>query len=138
MSKIYAKRVDANQPAIVEELRNRGYSVELDKDDIIVGYRYDSKWFEIKTHNPIQKNGKIEVGFIKDSQYEILCNYKGQYHIVWYIEQIFSEFHDFRKRKSKSLEGAGITPTKFQKNYKKWLTTKELNRLRQKKWWCLG
>ena len=43
------KKVDANQPDIVKELRKLGYSVELDHDDIIVGHNGRTYWYEIKT-----------------------------------------------------------------------------------------
>ena len=44
-----AAKVDANQADIVKELRALGYSVELNHDDILVGHRGKTYWFEIKT-----------------------------------------------------------------------------------------
>lgn len=76
------KKVDANQPAIVKELRKLGYSVELDHDDILVGHNGRTYWFEIKT------GPKAD---IKDSQKKLLAEFKGHYSIAWNAEMIIKE-----------------------------------------------
>ena len=76
------KKVDANQPQIVKELRAAGYSVELDHDDILVGHNGRTYWYEIKT-------GPKAV--IKESQEKLLANYQGHYAIVWSTEMIINE-----------------------------------------------
>ena len=76
------KKVDANQPQIVKELRAAGYSVELDHDDILVGHNGRTYWFEIKT------GPKAE---IKESQKKLLANFKGHYSIAWSTEMIVNE-----------------------------------------------
>ena len=76
------KKVDANQPGIVKELRKLGYSVELDHDDILVGHNGRTYWFEIKV------NEKSE---IKESQKKLLKEWKGHYSIVWTTEMILKE-----------------------------------------------
>ena len=79
------KKVDANQPQIVKELRALGYSVELDHDDILVGHNGRTYWFEIKT-------GPKAV--IKESQKKLLAEYKGHYKIVWSTEMIIKEIEN--------------------------------------------
>ena len=128
MSK-YNKRIDKNQPQIVKDLRKFGFTVALDKDDIIVGKHSKTKWIEIKEHSPFQKNGKIKTGFIKDSQYKILCIWQGQYNICWDVKQIISQF-EIRPPFYKGEQKEGIFPYMFQHYFKKWLSEKELHRLR--------
>ena len=77
-----AAKVDANQSEIVKELRGLGYSVELDHDDILVGHKGRTYWFEIKT-------GPKAV--VKESQKKLLANYTGHYSIVWSTEMIIKE-----------------------------------------------
>ena len=77
-----AAKVDANQGAIVKELRGLGYSVALDHDDILVGYRGKTFWYEIKT-------GPKAV--VKESQKKLLKEYKGHYKIVWSTEMILTD-----------------------------------------------
>lgn len=78
-----AARIDANQPEIVDTLRKiPGVKVELSHDDILVGYKGKTYWFEIKVSEKAKK---------KDSQLELEQNWPGHYKIVWDIEQIFNE-----------------------------------------------
>jgi hypothetical protein len=79
------RKVDANQPQIVKELRALGYSVELDHDDILLGHNGRTYWFEIKT-------GPKAV--IKESQKKLLAEYKGHYKIVWSTEMIIKELEN--------------------------------------------
>jgi hypothetical protein len=79
------KKVDANQPAIVKELRALGYSVSLDHDDIIVGWKGRTYWFEIKVS---------EKSEVKESQKKLLKEWKGHYKIVWTTEMIIKEIEN--------------------------------------------
>lgn len=124
-----AKKIDKNQPQIVKNLRKFGFSVELDKDDIIVGKHGKTKWIEIKDGSPFQNNGKIKVGFIKDSQFRLLCEWQGQYNICWDVEQITKLF-EIRLPFYKGRHEEGIFPYMFQCYFKEWLSDKELLRLR--------
>lgn len=80
-----AARTDANQSDIVDDLRRLGYSVEVGHDDILVGHRGRTFWFEIKT-GPKAK--------IKDSQKKLLAEFKGHYSIVWSTLMILKEIDD--------------------------------------------
>jgi len=78
------QKVDANQPAIVKELRALGYTVSLGHDDIFVGAHGKNFWFEIKTDE------KAEV---KKSQKKLIKEWKGHYAIVWTTEMILREIN---------------------------------------------
>jgi len=77
-----AAKIDANQPAIVKELRSMGCSVSVGHDDILVGHKGKTYWFEIKTDE------KAEV---KESQKKLIKEWKGHYAIVWTTEMILKE-----------------------------------------------
>lgn len=79
------KRIDANQPEIVKELRKIGYSVELGHDDILVGHKGRTYWYEIKT------GPKAD---IKPSQTKLLKEYKGHYKIAWSTEMIIKDINN--------------------------------------------
>ena len=129
MSRIYAKRIDKNQNEIVKELIIGGFSVDLDHNDMNVGKHNETKWIELKKDRPFGKNGKLLKGKIKDSQYKLLWDWKGQYNICWDIKQIRALFEvsliDNRKDFNR-----GIDCLMFWNEYKDWLTESELNRLR--------
>ena len=80
-----AAKVDSNQYQIVEDLRSMGYSVEVGHDDILVGYRGRTFWFEIKTGPKAA---------IKKSQNKLLAEFKGHYSIVWSTLMILKEIDD--------------------------------------------
>jgi len=76
-----AAKIDSNQPAIVKALRKiNGVTVELNHDDILVGYKGITYWFEIKNING--KNRKQE------SQIKLEKEWKGHYRIVSNIDEI--------------------------------------------------
>jgi len=79
------KKVDANQPQIVKELRSMGYSVSVGHDDILVGAHGKTYWFEIKT------DAKAEV---KESQKKLIKEWVGHYAIVWSTEMILTEIYN--------------------------------------------
>lgn len=77
------KRTDANQPEIVKSLRQiSGVTVHLDVDDILVGYKGKTYWFEIK------ESPKANV---QPSQIELQANWKGHYKIVWSLDMILED-----------------------------------------------
>ena len=59
-----AAKIDANQPDIVKDLRKiKGVTVELNHDDILVGYKGITYWYEIKTPESVSK----QTGLILES-----------------------------------------------------------------------
>jgi hypothetical protein len=88
-----AAKIDANQPAIVKALRNiPGVTVQTGMDDILVGYKGFTYWFEIKEPEKVsKKTGKILDSAIKPSQMKLLDTWTGHYSIVWSLEQILAE-----------------------------------------------
>lgn len=78
----FKKKTDANQTEIVSQLRDiPGVSVETDHDDILVGYKGQTFWFELKTKKP-------SASALRESQKKLLANYKGHYEVVWTLDQI--------------------------------------------------
>ncbi len=86
----YAARIDANQPEIVKQLRELGYSVELNHDDILVGIDGVTYWYEIKTSAKAQ---------VKPSQIKLLDNWQGHYKIVWSLEMILADIKKNEKKR---------------------------------------
>ena len=85
----YAKKIDANQPEIVKQLRKLGISVELDHDDIICGWEGKTYWFEIKdVHCVSKRTGQIKESAKKDSQKVLEKEFKGHYKIVSSLDEI--------------------------------------------------
>ena len=87
-------RSDANQPSIVAALRKMGMSVIVDCNDILVGYKGVNWWFEIKDpHKTLRKDGRIRAAdsVFKDEQVRLMRDYRGQYKIVWTLEEILEE-----------------------------------------------
>jgi hypothetical protein len=87
------KRIDSNQPDIVKALRAiPGVTVELDRDDIEVGYKGVNYWFEIKEPGKVSKRtGEVIPSALKPSQVRLRAEWKGHYSIVWSIDQIKKE-----------------------------------------------
>ena len=84
-----AKKTDKNQQGIVGYLRGLpGVSVELDHDDILVGYRMQNYWFEIKNPEEMNKAGKPYKGRIQKNQERIQRTWPGQYNIVTTVDEI--------------------------------------------------
>ena len=128
----YQKAIDKNETSIKNELLQRGYHVEDKYDDLLIFDRIFSKMWqlEVKTHNPVQANGKIQSGYIKDKQYKQLCKANNCYFIGWDIENIIK----YITKPDKIMFSDGIiNPFYFSKRFKEWLTVKELKRLRESK-----
>jgi hypothetical protein len=84
-------RIDANQPEIVAQLEAAGCTVDLNRDDILVGYKGETLWVEIKTPETFKKTGFLKAGTFKDSQINLIKNWNGRYGVAWYAEQILHE-----------------------------------------------
>lgn len=79
----YAKKIDNAQPEIVEGLRELpGVSVALDKDDILVGYRGQTFWIEIKSS---AKSG------LQPSQKKLKAEWAGHYAVCWTLDMVLKE-----------------------------------------------
>lgn len=82
--RIYAKKTDANQAKIVKELRDLGYSVELDHDDLLVAKDGRMVWVEVK--NPDGRNR------LQKKQKDLLENWPGPYLIARSTQDIVEWF----------------------------------------------
>jgi hypothetical protein len=89
-----AARVDENQSEIVKQLRQLGFTVQTGMDDILVGARGKTYWFEIKDPDKaVKKSGGFKAGAIKDSQIKLAAEWKGHYAIVHSLEQILEQIN---------------------------------------------
>ncbi len=85
-----AAKIDNNQNEIVNALRDiNGVTVQVGMDDILVGYKGRSYWFEIKEPSCVSpKTGMVRHSSIKESQHKLIEHWTGHYEIVWDISQI--------------------------------------------------
>jgi len=85
-----AKKIDKSQSGIVGALRRfPGVTVELDHDDILVGYNLCNYWFELKSKDQVsKKTGKILESAKKPSQKRLERTWMGQYNIVSSVREI--------------------------------------------------
>jgi hypothetical protein len=84
-----AAKIDANQNDIVDGLRKiPGVTVEPNHDDILVGFRGRTYWFEIKNSSCANKNGVVFESKKKKSQKKLEESWKGHYQIVTSIDEI--------------------------------------------------
>jgi hypothetical protein len=65
-----------------------GVSVEVGHDDILVGYRGKTFWFEIKNPDTLKQDGSFRKDAIKDDQKRILKSFTGHYRIVTSFDEI--------------------------------------------------
>lgn len=88
-----AARVDDNQKAIVDELRSYpGIKVMLGMDDILVGYKGKTYWYEVKNQNAISKRtGELLGSKVKAGQKVLAKDWTGHYEMVTTAEEILSE-----------------------------------------------
>jgi len=99
-------KIDANQPEIVERLRSiKGITVELGHDDLLVGYKGLTFWYEIK--NPelacSKVTGKILESAIKPDQKRIRAEFTGHYKIVSSFEEIIEDIQSTVRRIKKMM-----------------------------------
>ena len=87
-----AARIDKNQPEIVRKLRRiPGVTVQLSMDDILIGYKGQNYWIEIKepeTLSPV--TGKVQPSKIKPGQHKLVAEWQGQYNIVTSLDEILT------------------------------------------------
>ena len=86
-------KVDSNQPEIVRVLRQiLGVTVEVGHDDILVGYKKKTFWYEIKEPESVsKKTGKILDSAKKGSQIKLEKEWTGHYRIVSSIDEILQD-----------------------------------------------
>lgn len=85
-------KVDANQPEIVATLRAiPGVTVELGHEDILVGYKGRTYWYEVKTPECVGKDGNIRESAKKDCQKRLEKEWKGHYLIIHSVDQILED-----------------------------------------------
>jgi hypothetical protein len=88
-----AARTDDNQKAIVEELRSHpGVKVMPGMDDILVGYKGKTFWYEVKNPNAISKRtGELLCSKVKAGQKVLAEEWTGHYKLVTTVEEILAE-----------------------------------------------
>jgi hypothetical protein len=88
-----AQRTDENQPEIVKQLRTiPGVRVQTGHDDILVGYRGRTYWYEIKDPKKLfNADGSIKEKEIKPSQRKLEADFTGHYKIVWTLDMILED-----------------------------------------------
>lgn len=88
-----AARVDDNQKAIVDELRSYpGIKVMLGMDDILVGYKGKTYWYEVKNPSAISKRtGELLGSKVKAGQKVLAKEWPGHYEMVTTAEEILLE-----------------------------------------------
>ncbi len=86
-------KIDTNQTAIVKALRQiPNVSVQMGHDDILVGYKGKTMWYEIKALESLsRRSGMLKLNTLKDSQIELVKHWQGHYRIVWKLEQILDD-----------------------------------------------
>ena len=86
-------RIDNNQQEIVKTLRTvPGVSVAPGHDDILVGFRGKTYWFEIKSARAVSKRtGKVLESQKKKTQKELELTWSGHYSIVASLDEILRE-----------------------------------------------
>jgi len=86
-----AESTDLNQKDIVKELR-KFCKVELNHDDIFVGYKGVNYWYEIKQEKHVsKKTGKILESAKEDSQIKLENEWQGHYKIVHSLDEILED-----------------------------------------------
>jgi hypothetical protein len=85
-----AARADKNEKEIVKALRTiPGVTVAVGHDDILVGYKGKTYWFEIKNpQRTKKKDGSLVEGSLKQSQQDLLDTWKGHYQVVHTLKEI--------------------------------------------------
>jgi len=87
-----AARNDNNQKSLVRDLRRiPGVSVETGHDDILVGYKGQTFWFEVKDPERLKKDGTLKESSTQPSQKKLLNEWRGHYSIVWSLDMILDE-----------------------------------------------
>lgn len=106
-----AARTDDNQEDIVKDLRGiPGVTVQPGMDDILVGFRGKTFWFEIKNPDKVSKKSKrILESAIKQSQKVLRATWTGHYSIVSSIGEIQEELNiEISENKTSAKERKGF------------------------------
>lgn len=85
-----AMRIDDNQRDIVDALRKLGISVALKHDDILVGYKQRTYWFEVKNGERcfLADGVTFRQGALKPGQDKLRRTWMGHYDVVWDLDMI--------------------------------------------------
>ena len=88
-----AAKVDNNQKQIMDALRDiPGITVQPGHDDLLVGYKGKTYWFELKSERAVSKRtGLVREKSKKESQIKLEAEWKGHYKIVSTIDEILKE-----------------------------------------------
>lgn len=94
----YKKKVDSNQSEIVNKLREVGFSVEVDHDDILVGWVGFNFWYELKSKDALsKKTGEVLESSKRDSQKTLDKTWKGHRKYVSSFQEIFNDIQNHLK-----------------------------------------
>ncbi len=95
MSRRYqVKNTDKNEKDIVADLRKiPGVSVQTDVNDILIGYKRQNFWIEIKNPDEVGKDGKCykSKGKTYEKQQSLLKHWTGKYAICTTLDQVLKE-----------------------------------------------
>jgi len=90
--KRYANRVDNNQKQIIADLEKiPGVSVKPGHDDLLVGFRGRTFWFEVKNPNTLNKKGGFYKGRVRKGQIKLQNEFNGHYSIVTTSKEIMQQ-----------------------------------------------
>ncbi len=85
-------RIDTNQKEIVAALlKIPGVKIELNHDDILLGYKKKTYWFEIKKETIYKKDNELKKDMLKPKQLKLMSEWTGHYSVVWTLDQILNE-----------------------------------------------
>ena len=63
-------------------------AVQPGHDDVLVGFRGQTYWFEIKREDMRKRNGEWKAGALKPGQIELLDTWPGHYAVVCTADEI--------------------------------------------------
>ena len=88
-----AAKIDRGQVEMVKALRQTpGVTVSVGHDDILVGYKFRTYWFELKAPETVSnKTGKVRPSEVTETEMARLATWQGHYSVVWSLDQILAE-----------------------------------------------
>ncbi len=87
-----AARIDNNQKEIVESLEDiPNLTVAKGHDDILVGFRGATYWYEIKNPDRARKDGSMHDNALQDSQKKLKEKWQGHYKVVTCLDDILKD-----------------------------------------------
>ena len=86
-------KADDGQKAIVRTLLAiPGVTVALGHDDVLLGYKDRTFWYELKSRSAFKVDGVTpRKGALKDSQAALLESWRGHYRVVSTVEEILAD-----------------------------------------------